>query len=251
MDTQNFSLACGQNKIVGRVAFPPTTPCPAIILLHGFTNTAEDCPINRDMFKLLPQKGYAVVEFDFYGGGKSNGQFKDKTLGEMYKNYLTVLNYIKKDKKITSIGVVGKSIKGIFPIMSNDPRVKTIALLSTAVKPTNHFYRIWDKKKRFMDLYFGKSQNPKVQLILGQAFFTELAEIEAKVIKNLPKIKNIIHFQGTADQSVPFEQGQYYYIKNTLPQPSKSILIEGVGHQYEGKEKFVIDEILRWFKKFL
>ena len=123
--------------------------------------------------------------------------------------------------------------------------------MSTAVKPTNHFYRAWDKNKKWADLYFGKSKNPNVDLVLGQAFFAELADIEAKITKNLPKIKNIIHFHGTTDNSVPFEQGQYYVIKNTIPQPSKSIIIENVGHQYEGKEQFVIDEIIHWFKKFL
>lgn len=251
MNIKKFELKSNGWKIVGQTSYPKKTPCPAVILLHGFTNTADDCPINRDMFDLLPGKRYAAVEFDFIGSGLSDGIFKDKTLKKMYKNFQDVLALVKKDKLITDIGVVGKSICGIFPVMENDPRIKSIALLSTAIRPTVQFYRAWRKKTGYNFLYFGKAKDPKVNLVLGQEFFKELPELEKKTLANVPKIKNVIHFHGTADNSCPFDQGHFYHLKNTLPPPLKSIIVEGVGHQYDGKESFIINETIEWFNKFL
>lgn len=248
---ENFQIKSNGKIIVGEISYPEKLPAPAVLLLHGFTNDSEDCPINRDLFKILPQKGYIAVQFDFIGSGQSDGMFRDKTLSKMFNNYKDIMNYIKKNKNIKEIGVVGKSIKGIFPIMDNDSRVKTIALMATAVKPTMHFYRTRDNKKGLVKFGIAKSKNPKGELELTQDFFKELPEIENKVMKNIGKIKNIIHFQGTKDLSVPYEQGQYYFLKNTLREPFKSVLIENVGHQFEGKEKFVIKEIIDWFNKYL
>jgi len=199
----------------------------------------------------LPSKGYAAIEFDFIGSGISDGIFRDKTLKNMYKNYKDVLALVKKDKLITNIGVVGKSICGIFPVMKNDKRVRSVVLLSTAIRPTIQFYRAWRKKAGYNFIYFGKAKDPDVNLVLGQDFFIELSELEEETLANLPKIKNVIHFHGTADASCPFDQGHFHHLKHTLPRPFRSVLIEGVGHQYEGKENIVITESIKWFNKYL
>lgn len=243
MEIKKFQIKSNGRKIIGKISYPKITPSPAVILLHGFTNTMDDCPINKDLFHILPTKGYAAVEFDFLGSGESDGLFKDKTLGLMYNNFCDVFKMIKLDKNVASIGVVGKSICGIFPVMANDRYIKSVALLSTAIRPTVQFYRIWKNKKGYNRLTMAKADNPKGDLVLGQIFFKELNGLEKKILPKLPKIKNVIHFHGTSDQSVPFEQGHFDYLSHILPKPKKSILIEGVGHQYEGKEEFVINEL--------
>lgn len=251
MSIKKFELKSNGRKIFGQISYPKKTPCPAIILLHGFTNTMDDCPINKDMFDILPSNGYTTVEFDFIGSGLSDGIFRDKTLRKMYQNFQDVLSFIKRDKLITDIGVVGKSICGIFPIIKNDKRVKSIALLSTAIRPTIQFYRAWNKKIGYNPIYFGKAKDTNVRLVLGQGFFKELAYLEKRTLANLPKIKNVIHFHGTADNSCPFDQGHFYHLKHALSKPFKSVLIEGVGHQYDGKESLVINETIKWFNQFL
>lgn len=248
---EKFQIKSNNKIIVGEINYPDRLPAPAILLLHGFTNNIKDCPINKDLFKILPKKGYVTMQFDFIGSGESVGLFKDKTLSRMYNNYKDVLGFIKKNKNIGNLGVVGKSIKGIFPVMDNDDKIKTIALLSTAIRPTMHFYRTWNNKKGLVKFGIAKANNPKGELVLSQKFFLELPNIEKKIMKNIDKIKNIIHFQGTKDLSVPYEQGQYYFLKNTLKEPYKSVLVEDVGHQFEGKENLVINEIISWFNKFL
>ena len=135
--------------------------------------------------------------------------------------------------------------------MSNDKRINSSALLSTAIKPTVQFYRIWKNKEGLVNFGINASGKIKGVFALTQDFFTELENIEKKSLENLPKIKNLIHFQGTNDSSVPFEQGHFEYIKKNTSKPFKSVLIEDVGHSYDDKQDFVIKEILKWFKEHL
>lgn len=247
----NFTLVSGGKNIFGEIMYPDKLPAPAVVLLHGFTNNIEDCPVNKDLFKILPSHGFISVQFDFIGSGKSDGQFSDKTLMGMYQNYKDVIDYIKKDKNVSSIGIVGKSVLGVFPVMANDGRVKSVALLSTAVRPTIQFYRIWENDKGLVPFGINASGAIKGPFALPQKFFEELKEIDETCVRNLPKIKNIIHFQGTVDKSVPFDQGHYFYIKHMASQPFKSVLIEGVGHGYDDKQDLVIKEVIEWFSKYL
>ena len=207
MKTETFQMKSNNKTLYGEISLPEKLPAPAVILLHGFTNNIYDCPINKDLFKNLPQKGFIAVQFDFIGSGESEGEFKDKTLSKMYNNFTSILEKIKQDARVTQIGVVGKSVAGLFPVMSNDKRINSSALLSTAIKPTVQFYRIWKNKEGLVNFGINASGKIKGVFALTQDFFTELENIEKKSLENLPKIKNLIHFQGTNDSSVPFEQG--------------------------------------------
>lgn len=251
MNEAQFTIKFKKWNVIGQINYADKLPSPVVILLHGLTNNTADCPVNKDMYRVLPSMGYSVLQFDFFGSGKSDGLFKDKTLGDLHLNFLEIMRFVRKNKKFTKIGVVGKSVIGIFPIIADDKRISSIALLSTAIRPTIQFYRIWDNNKGYMKLSFAKGLNAKGDLILSQKFFTELENIENKVLINIPKIKNVIHFHGTKDFSCSFDQGHFHHLRINLPEPKRSIIIEDVSHRYEGKEDFVINEIVKWFDKFL
>ena len=58
-------------------------------------------------------------------------------------------------------------------------------------------------------------------------------------------------FQSTKDEAVPILMGHYDYWKKNLPSPNKFILINGGNHSFKGHKRFVINESIKWFKKYL
>jgi len=86
---------------------------------------------------------------------------------------------------------------------------------------------------------------------LPLTFQTELKRYDAPLQKNMKRMKPVIFFQSTEDETVLLSEGHYDYWKRELPNPKKLVVIQGGNHSYKGHKKFVIAESIKWFKKYL
>ena len=91
---------------------PENTPCPLVIVLHGFTS-------NKEMFhtvaacQTMREAGFATLRFDLYGHGESGGAFRDHTLYKWISNTLAVLDYARTLDFVTDIYLSGHSQGGL------------------------------------------------------------------------------------------------------------------------------------------
>ncbi|RPI95812.1 MAG: alpha/beta fold hydrolase, partial [Chloroflexi bacterium] len=90
-------------------------PSPVVLLLHGFTGQhIEDQRLFVQFARCLADGGYAVLRFDFYGSGDSDGEFDQFTMRSEVADAVTALDWLAAQPglDIKRIGVVGLSMGG-------------------------------------------------------------------------------------------------------------------------------------------
>lgn len=249
-----FYIESAGGKIYVELGYPKKkTPTSAIIVAHGLRSYY---PGFLDTFaKKIRDAGYISVKFHFLGTGKSSGTFEQKTTKAMLQNYEDILDFLSSHKDISKIGVVGRSNAGILAVMhGQDPRVKAYSLLAPAAyfsKVMQQFVENGKVKGKFFYHSSYKRPHTKGQGRLPLNFIEEIKNYEPRIFKNAPKLKNVILFQSTKDEACKMEQGHFYYWQKTLPNPRKLVLINGGNHSYKGHKMYVINESIKWLKKFL
>lgn len=88
------------------------TPCPLVIIIHGFTGYKEK-PHILAVSSMFNEIGLATLRVDMYGHGQSDGRFEDHTLFKWMTNALTVIDYARKLDFVTDIYLCGHSQGGL------------------------------------------------------------------------------------------------------------------------------------------
>ena len=126
----------------------PRLPC--VIYLHG--NSSSRCEAYPEV-KYLLQKNITVFAFDFCGCGKSEGEYI--TLGYYEKKDVhCVVEYLLKSRKVSKIGLWGRSMGAVTAIMyaNEHPKLIDVMILDSG------FYSL---KKLISELIESKINIPK------------------------------------------------------------------------------------------
>lgn len=249
----NYIQSAG-GKIYVEIDYPThKLPRPAIIIAHGLRSYY---PGFLDMFaKAVRKAGFISVKFHFLGTGKSDGKFEDKTTSAMLKNYEDVIDFISSKQDISNIGVVGRSNAGTLAVIHGpDKRIKAYSLLAPSAyfsKAMSKFVKNGTVKGKFFYHKSYKRKHTKGEGRLPLDFLSEIKKFEPLIYKNAPKMKRIAIFQSAKDEACNIEEGHFDYWRKHLPEPRKLVLIEGGSHSYKGHKQFVINESIKWLKKYL
>lgn len=119
-------------------------PAPAVMMLHGFTgNHIEDQFLFVQFARILANAGYAVLRFDFYGSGDSDGTFEDFTVNTEVADAVTGLDWLQARPDVDGerLGVLGLSMGGCVTALlaGQDARVKAAMLWNAVGLPVRHF----------------------------------------------------------------------------------------------------------------
>jgi dipeptidyl aminopeptidase/acylaminoacyl peptidase len=223
-------------KVVGILHKPENIEKPPIVVTcHGF-GSSKDSNTYKTLASNLCKNGIAVLRFDFYGSGESQGKLEDFTISEGIEdlesalNYVETLNFVDKGR----IGIFGSSMGGMISILG-------------IAKKQNIF--VMALKSPVSDLGYLKenSQTERTENFyedgLRYDVYSEARKISCPVL--------IIH--GNKDDSVPLEQSQKL-IKNLNKAKQKSLeIIKGNDHYYSKAEHFqkMIDLSVEWFKRWM
>jgi dienelactone hydrolase len=117
---------------------------PAVVLLHGFTGYhIEDHRLFVQMARCLADAGFAVLRFDFYGSGDSDGDFEECTVLTEVADAVAALDWVSEQKRVDPdrIGVLGLSLGGCVAALlaGQDPRVKAAVFWNAVTLPERHF----------------------------------------------------------------------------------------------------------------
>jgi len=105
-----------------------------ILLFHGLTNNLINCPLISESAEALHKKGFPTFRFDYFGSGKSEGVFIDKTWEIMVQNTRDALKYVKTELKCSKIGIWGRSLGAILgATICDDPAVFASVFLSMTI----------------------------------------------------------------------------------------------------------------------
>ena len=220
-----------------------------IILLHGLTNSHINCPLISESADLLLSKGFPTFRFDYYGSGKSDGEFRDKTWKIMVQNTRDALKYAKTKLKYSKIGIWGRSLGAILgATICDDSSIIASIFLSMTIHTNISFSASFPKGNPISLPIIGTAK-VKGEPFLQKLFYDETTWIDKLQKQHLSKSKNILIMQGTQDKTVynPFWAKEIFNIVN---KPKKLIYVEGANHAYVGYEKQVINEGINWFINF-
>ena len=93
------------------------SPCPMVIIIHGFTGHMEERHIVA-VSQMLNEIGYATLRVDMYGHGSSGRSFFNHTLFKWMSNALTVIDYAHSLEWVTDLYLCGHSQGGLTAMLA-------------------------------------------------------------------------------------------------------------------------------------
>jgi len=196
---QEFFIQSADKRIYCLFEKPEKAKDKIILLLHGLTNNHINCPLISESTAALHEKGFPTFRFDYFGSGKSEGEFIDKTWEIMIQNTEDALKYIKTELKYSKIGIWGRSLGAILgATICDDPAIFACVFLSMTVHTHISFSASFPEKQRH-SLPIKGTAIVKGKPILTRRFYDKTSWIDQLQKVHLSKAKNILIMQGTTE----------------------------------------------------
>ena len=239
-----------ENKILtGLVAYPKKTKkkYKTAILVHGFGVTKTEYGMFDQLAIALNKENLLVYRFDFSGCGESEGNYEKTSLTKLKEDLNSIIKFVKSQKEVQSneLAVLAQSF-GTSNTIALAPDVRTIILMGSLAHPHQLLKNIFDKYNQY-GISKRIKENGKI-VTLDKQFWSDCDSY------NLPKhIKKItcpiLFIHGTNDTKVPLSEAKILY-KNAN-NPKELAIIKNASHSYCNHRKELINNILRWIKKWL
>jgi len=248
VERKEFFIQSADKKIYCLFEKPEKAKDKIFLLLHGLTNNHINCPLISESAAALHEKGFPTFRFDYFGSGKSEGVFIDKTWEIMVQNTRDALEYIKTKLKYSKIGIWGRSLGAILgATICDDPAIFTSVFLSMTIHTNISFSASFPDNQPFSLPIIGTAV-VKGRPILTRHFYDKTNWIDQLQKIHLSKAKNILIMQGTMDKTV-YDPTWAKEIYNLTNEPKKLIYIEGADHAYKDNMNRTITEGVNWFRK--
>ena len=255
-DLIEFTFTSVGSSLWGGLANPDGTSHGSVVLCHGLTNHHDDAPMFGLLQDKLTQAGYAVFMFDFYGSGRSDGLFHDKTWSIMRTNVADALNVCQQRFGAEAGGMalagrsVGASLAGYF---AKDQRIACSVLASPVLLLTSQFapYRSEPAADGYVRLpdYVERSGQIKGEWEINETFFDELGPFERDLTEAVADAQRVLVMHGKGDPKVKTLHSEQ--MMELLGDPKRYLGVEDGDHYYSGHEYEAADATVAWIDTYL
>jgi uncharacterized protein len=237
-------------------------PLPTVLVLHGFTGTRQESPVNttkETMFsrtaRVLAEQGYASLRIDFRGSGESEGAWPDTTFSGQISDARAAIAFLGKQAQVDQkrIAVLGLSQGGLVAAATAaaEARVKTLVLWSPVAVPSQTFSELLGRDNILKGLA-SKGEPITIKLpwgadtILKTGFFEDLFKVNP--IAEIARFKRpMLVVVGAKDTTVaPQPQSGQLYLEYHPGQ--EQLVILDADHLFDifgaGPQK--LDEGIAW-----
>lgn len=240
-------------NLCGKLTMPDENSKGAVILCHGITVEKNEGGFYSKLAKLLAENGLMNLRFDFRGHGESSGKSWEMTIkGEIFD--LEAAVNLLREKGFKKVSLIGTSFGGgIITIYTGEKpsTISSITLLCpvldykrTFLNPETEWAQEWFAPEAISNaMRTGKLDLDGFQL--GSNLLKEFRRLnpgEALLKLKVPAL--IVH--GTEDSYVPYSVAEYY---GKRYRNGKFLPVNGADHGFEGFEKKVYDEVIKWVLK--
>lgn len=256
LQTRRVSFESSGQQLVGVMEYTSANPTAAVVLIHGMTNSKDDCPLIKETAEALAKEGLLAFRFDSFGSGESPGELADRTISAMVQNTRDAIEFIRSTWAPRAIGLWGRSTGGTAAILCSDcPDVKAFGLATTPVLLTEVFVTRFEKV-RSLEIELEKQGKTlpgtgkyKGEFKFNPGFFEEMSGYERKVMESLSKMSHVLVLGTTPDTKVPLNNATT--IVNKVKEPKEIHIFEHVDHDYKGVEREAVGLATSWFSKYL
>lgn len=246
MAVEKVWFESNNKKLFGQFEWRKNSDKPLIILLHGLTNSLKDCPLINESNSILLDKGFSTFRFDFFGSGKSEGIFKQKTLKIIYRNVKDALEFALKNLKYKKIGLWGRSLGAMLAsTICDNENIYSSVLISTTVFSEESFKPLFIKKQPYSKTING-SGKIKGEPILPYKYYLQTRWFDDLQKVHLPNAENILILQGTNDKII-HDQSWTKEVYKLIKGKKRLDYIKGADHSYQGYEQPVVNKVIDWF----
>ncbi len=241
------------HRIAAVLSVPPQSTDGIVVLCHGFLSN-KNSTTNRTLTRLLNDRGLAVLRFDFYGQGDSEGLFEDVTVTLAVEQANKAVDLVKA-RNFRRIGLVGSSFGGLVAIHTAAFReeISCLALKCPVVDFAEELRLEFgpDELARWMETdtipdILGGGRRVRLKYRLYEDSLKQIAYEPASRISAPTLI-----VQGERDELVPLHQSRR--LLESLGGPKKLVLLPEADHQFTRGEDFRVmtDSITEWLRAHL
>jgi dipeptidyl aminopeptidase/acylaminoacyl peptidase len=230
--------------ILHRPAAP--NPAPGIVMLHGFTgNHVEDQFLYVQAARYLADQGFAVLRFDFFGSGDSDGTFDQFTVHTEVADAARAVEWLGQRPGVdpNRIGLIGLSLGGCVTALlaGQDPHVKAAVFWNAVCLPSLHFNDIAQS---------GANECITGGLRVGPDFLPTFYACDPLAAARRYQGPALV-VQGTADVVVPVHESDA--LKLALGERGELHHIVGADHTFKHPDwrRDLFDLTARWLRDHL
>ena len=221
---------------------------PVVILVHGFGTDKSEHGLFDKISRSLVKENFTCIRFDFSGCGESEGLFRKITLSQHKKDLKTIIDYVKNN-------ILGSGEKlGLFGFSYG-------AVIATVVAPEvncNIYASTSLNAKPIISKLFGRGYKPNEISVrtrsgggvmeLDKEFWIDLEKYNFhRLVKRVKSPTLFIH--GESDNFVKVaDMEELFSLTKAL---KKKVVVPQADHNFSGKEKQLIDQVIKWFSKYL
>jgi hypothetical protein len=233
-------------KLSSILHVPKKSTNKIIIISHSFKADKDYDRIGVNFAKKACTEGYAVLRFDFYGSGKSDGKFEDSDVISQKQDLEDVIKFVQ-DKGYTQIALAGLSQGAAMSVLVYNPKIKVLILWSPAfdVKVLYDRYKKYFEKANFL---LRSRIRDKIKVKIGKKMWQSFGKI--KVFEKIPTIKAPTLVVAASKDSLHMNNITKYFKK--LNCEKKLEIIQDADHDFLdlNKEKQAISISLDFVKKY-
>jgi esterase/lipase len=219
-----------------------------IIITHSFKGDKDYQPIIGDFSRHICDEGYAVLRFDCWGSGESDGEFIDSSITTQIEDLKDVIQYAKQ-LGYTDICLIGLSLGTTDSIMAYDKSIKCMVLWSPVFQH-EHLYEDY-KEEILKNGYIIRQRDLTGEEVkCGKQMWQDFKDV--KPYQRLNKIQcPVLAIIGSTDDHIAKEKAQEFM--DMIPAEHELKVIEGGDHDFliEEAKKKAIQHTSDFIKKYL
>ena len=227
-----------RNKKLSALFHKPADQAKKIIIFtHSFKGDKDYQPIIREFSEHIYNEGYAVIRFDCWGSGESDGKFEDSSITTQIEDLEDIIKYVKS-QGYNEICLIGLSLGTTDSIMAYDDSIKCMVLWSPIFQHEQLYESYKDEilQKGFI---IRKRNLTGEEVKCGKAMWQDFKDI--KPYKKLHEINcPVLAIIGSEDRHITKEKAQEFM--KMIPFENKLEVIQGGDHDFlieEAKRKAI------------
>ena len=218
----------------------------AVLLAHCFT-CSQDLAVNVRIARVLAERGYRVLRFDFTGLGRSEGDFRESTLSANVGDLVQASEWMAGNG-LGPTGLVGHSLGGIASLIAAS-RIDTLESMAVVNAPSSAEHVL---RHLATDEVEAARETGCVEVELAGRSFPISDDLiedlqafdEDEVLETLGLPLAVVH--STEDRTVSISEGEHIFAK--ARQPKTFVPIIGGDHLLtdEGRGRRAADVVADW-----